>query len=350
MKHRIQTLSALALVLASYSAQAQKAVQEGEHFHFVNDKKEILSHLGTWDKAEGFASRSDLAKVEKEGRRYFLDTKGRTYLLAEKLEDIKAETQAVDLSKQLFNELPQELFQWTGLQILILQDCELTTISPKIAQLQNLEFFFAASNALQVLPDELFSLPKLRRLNLEKNQISQIPKSITAAKNLSYLNLWQNQVVQLPANIGELSELEALNLGSNRVQELPESISQLHKLERLYMDNNELRKLPESMSSMPKLRRIYLNGNDLEKIPDPGQWLNLELLWLNKNRLKTLPESIGNCIKLKELDLSNNLLKEVPESLQKLENLRELMLWQNQVRPEQVKALQMALPECNVEG
>jgi len=105
-------------------------------------------------------------------------------------------------------EIPKNLFKLKNLKELNMEFNKISSISPLIQELTELEILNLRNNYIKELPDELYTLKKLRVLNLYRNQI----------KTLS------------PA-IGQLTELEELSIGKNKISNFPEAeIKNLKKL------------------------------------------------------------------------------------------------------------------------
>jgi len=68
---------------------------------------------------------------------------------------------------------------------------------------------------------------------------------------------------------------------------------------------------------------------------------NLKELWLYENQIKTLPKNIGNLDNLEELYLWGNQIKTLPKNIGNLKKLRTLNLNDNQIKtiPENIRNL-----------
>ena len=96
---------------------------------------------------------------------------------------------------------------------------------------------------LTQIPDTVFELTHLQKLDLSDNQLTEIPKSISNLSNLTKLGLDDNQLMKIPESIGNLSNLTRLNLNYNQLTKIPESINNLSNLMRLNLNDNQLTKV-----------------------------------------------------------------------------------------------------------
>lgn len=126
-----------------------------------------------------------------------------------------------------------------------------------------------------------------------------------------------------------LSHLTKLSINTDVVTALPESIGNLSKLIDLEVINTRITSLPESFTNLSTLTRVILSFNNLLMLPENIDKLeNLKVLVVNNN-LTSLPESIGNLSQLSYLSVSHNDLSTIPESIGNLTQLRELIISHN---------------------
>src|SRR6266571_1147105 len=101
------------------------------------------------------------------------------------------------LSGLALTQLPPELWQFTSLQELYLDNNQLSQLPPEIGQLTNLQMLWLDENKLSQLPSELWQLINFQELSLNKNQLSQLPPEIGQITNLQNLRLDENKLSQL---------------------------------------------------------------------------------------------------------------------------------------------------------
>lgn len=216
---------------------------------------------------------------------------------------------------------------------------------------------------LRALPDELFGMATLQRLELHGNELRDVPDAIAELTRLDYLALHRNLLEGLPPRFVELAELRWLSLHCNRLaavptRELPPGLQRLSlhgnaiegaidgpggarnpsspsRLVVLSLFKNGIVALPPPSviaSGWTGLTRLGLQCNALAELPDEiGLLAALEDLWVFANRLTRLPETIGALRSLKTLFANDNLLARVPDSIGACTALRELYLANNRL-------------------
>ena len=77
------------------------------------------------------------------------------------------------------------------------------------------------------LPDELWDLPALEKLDLGGNKLASLPAGVGRLSSLKELSLFDCDVTDLPASLGEIPSLQVVNVVKNpRLEKLPPSIAQ----------------------------------------------------------------------------------------------------------------------------
>ncbi|MBL7828860.1 MAG: hypothetical protein JNJ57_19655 [Saprospiraceae bacterium] len=125
-------------------------------------------------------------------------------------------------------------------------------------------------NPLQ-LPDELFELSQLQTLIMSRNYFDKVPDAIGKLKGLKTLALEEAEFENLPESIGELSNLEFLNLSENpSLKSLPDSLGKLTQLNTLYLEEiPQLNDLPLSLKNLSNLTSIRIsNKSSVKNVPD----------------------------------------------------------------------------------
>ncbi|WP_089727137.1 COR domain-containing protein [Candidatus Thiosymbion oneisti] len=193
---------------------------------------------------------------------------------------------------------------------------------------------------LTELPESLFRLTWLERLDLSENRLTTVPASVSRLTQLRVLDLSGNRLTVLPESLSRLTRLEWLHLSWNRLTTLPESLSRLTRLEFLDLSENQLTTVPESLSRLTQLELLSLSRNRLTALPESLiQLTQLQALFLSGNRLTTLPESLSRLTQLELLHLSKNQLTALPASLGRLDKLEIFMAESNQFHPELAAAV-----------
>jgi len=169
---------------------------------------------------------------------------------------------------------------------------------------------------LTEVPDKLFELRQLKRLNLSNNQLREVPAALGELQELSELFLLGNQLRTVPASLGKLQKLWGLVLTHNELREVPVVLCQLGRLSHLILDNNQLREIPIELCHSQKLYQLGLSGNKLQEVPaEIGRLRQLSILELGYNQLRELPVALGGCKKLTRLFLHGNPSLGIPAEI-----------------------------------
>ncbi|XP_026148571.1 leucine-rich repeat-containing protein 30-like isoform X2 [Mastacembelus armatus] len=225
-----------------------------------------------------------------------------------------------------------------------------------------------ARRGMKEVPDELWELLELQKLNLSLNRLKVVPPQLALLSNLVVLNLWGNQLSSLPAEIGHLTRLRVLFAYRNKLTEVPEELGACTQLEVLSLANNQLCSLPASLSNLSRLRKLNLSHNHIAHVPSCiydmralvhshqakyGSWA-LECYWpscfpdipalftagylhqvflhLAWNCLENLAENIQALAELKILIVEGNSLHTLPKALCTLTRLELLNLDFNDIK------------------
>lgn len=242
-------------------------------------------------------------------------------------------------SNNLAGNIPDEIGNFTGLEVLNLYDNELSGPIPStIGNLSKLTNLFLRKNHLSdTIPEEIGNLTNLHFLRLCDNELTgPIPSRFGYLANLEYLLISNNQLSgSIPEEIGNLANLKEINLSNNELSgPVPETIGGLGKIKYLYLDHNQLNgSIPATIGDMKMLTNVRLGNNQFTgSIPAAlGNLENLESIELIFNQLTdTIPPEIGNLGKLRWLSLMNNQLTgSIPFQIGDLDSLRTLYLSDN---------------------
>ncbi|XP_021833183.1 probable LRR receptor-like serine/threonine-protein kinase At3g47570 [Prunus avium] len=215
------------------------------------------------------------------------------------------------------NEIPPQIGHLHRLQVLSLNRNSFSGPIPyKISDCSNLIFMnFGFNGLVGKIPSEFGSLPKLRSIVLEANNLTG----------------------EIPPSLGNLSSLEELAATQNNlVGSLPTSLGQLKKLTVLLFDINYLSgTIPPSIYNLSALNSFSVGMNKIQgRLPsDLGKTLpNLQIFDIAFNQFfGSLPLSLSNATSLWSLEVQfNNLTGQMPD-FQKLHNLEEFVIQQNQL-------------------
>ena len=115
--------------------------------------------------------------------------------------------------------------------------------------------FNLSNNHLKTLPPEVFSLPRLQQLLLSNNQLESLPDIqkiwshsendyIWPCYSLNKVMVDKNQLVLLPNFIFSLPKLSYLDVSNNHLRKLPFSMWTAPKLHTFICNNNEIETIP----------------------------------------------------------------------------------------------------------
>ncbi|KAI8811643.1 hypothetical protein BJ742DRAFT_769121 [Cladochytrium replicatum] len=182
----------------------------------------------------------------------------------------------------LGNNRIKEMYVPSTLQVVPLFDIRL--LSPaEISKWQQLRVLSLAGNNIERLPDALFALVKLERLNISddlgnlkqlksldfshNSSLSALPDSIGGLKKLLELNLSHCQALKcLPEGLGGLGDVELIDLsGCTALIELPAGFSQMLSVKTVSLKGcTQFAKVPSDLLKYTtKLVLIDLTGTIL---------------------------------------------------------------------------------------
>lgn len=162
----------------------------------------------------------------------------------------------LDLSAQWYfektsklTELPESLGQLTQLQALDLSNNQLTTLPDSLGQLTKLQSLNLSHNPLSSLPGFIGRLQRLEVLDLGCNTRRQEGISLDSDDSPSSYAIYdevRERIGSLPEELFDLSNLRRLDLSGNTLTAIPSGISKLISLELLDLFGNHLTTLPLS--------------------------------------------------------------------------------------------------------
>ena len=140
----------------------------------------------------------------------------------------------------------------------------MTQLLPEIGNLTELQVLTINDGELSTVPIEIFNCTKLKRLELKNNRLSSIPEGLSRLTGLTELDLRNNELEQLPLDIGKLASITKIQLWGNNLILLPSEIGNLSTLRELYLNHNRLTKLPDTITKL-KLTYLDISFNYLQK-------------------------------------------------------------------------------------
>ncbi|HAS47429.1 MAG TPA: hypothetical protein DCS93_43530 [Microscillaceae bacterium] len=285
-------------------------------------------------------------RAEKNGQRYLVFLSGEEYTLANTIEELMPNTEAVAFySNPVFNDF-SALSKYRQIKVLILDYCGLDHIPYNLGSLKSIEKVSLAGNNITSFPSFIFQLKKVKELSLSENPIQSIPEkvlnlnaleslwldhcligqtnydnkpvkdsispiSLSSLQSLSSISICSSGLKEIPDFITSVPYLKTLKLSSNQINDTTAyKLSLIKGLETLDLAGNEISTLPDKLY---KLKKLNLSHNQLTKVTNAiSSLLVLEYLNLSNNQITHISNDIKNLVRLKKIDISNNLLTNFP--------------------------------------
>jgi Leucine-rich repeat (LRR) protein len=193
--------------------------------------------------------------------------------------------------------IPSELYCLSNLTHLNLSFNQITYISNQINKLTQLQYLNLSSNQLTQIPDDISSLLHLSGLLIDNNKLNQFPSQLPP--NLVWLSFDQNSITSISfTTLFSLTRLKSLNLSKNQITILPTQIGLLTSLHYLGLENNKLSFIPSDLVSEQSTQILSLS---LKHIYDFSQLLFCFVFVLEF----TLKSELVVCV-LRQFDIRSN--------------------------------------------
>lgn len=187
-------------------------------------------------------------------------------------------------------------------------------------------------------------------LYLSHRSLSTIPDEVFTLKNLVRLDLGWNNLKEISPRIGELTKLEELWLNRNPITSLPVELESCSKLKILDIRNTKLRRLPNEIGRLNNLHEIDLRDTQLKHkqmdvFTEGGTY---KLLAHLKNRDQRKQLKIKMCNRMREgiyrgvwdspggRDIVTTLVKDVIRTFDSLEEISSLIRNLERLFPEDI--------------
>jgi Leucine-rich repeat (LRR) protein len=150
---------------------------------------------------------------------------------------------------------------------------------PHIDKLVNLTDIDLSYNDLSRIPESVYLVESLTRVNMRHNCIKELSSLIDTWHNLVTLDLSHNMITALHPNICKCSKLKRLFLSDNRLnfEGIPAGIGKLSNLVHFVAARNKLECVPEGLCHCYSLKSLVLTSNCLLTLPEAIHFLKLEV-------------------------------------------------------------------------
>jgi internalin A len=204
----------------------------------------------------------------------------------------------------------------------------------------------AMYNALSALPDALFTLTRLERIDLAFNRLRGVPASLANLPALTSLDLSDNNLGADGAQLlKRLAALTSLDLSNNSIgNEGAGALEGLVNLTKLDLSGNSIEaEGAQALKGLIKLTALNLNGNYIgpEGAKELKNLVGLTSLDLSSNEIGAVgTQALKKLLNLNSLNLSwNEIGVEGMQPLKDLVNLTALDLCNNNIGPKGAQVL-----------
>ncbi|EPR79018.1 Leucine rich repeat protein [Spraguea lophii 42_110] len=286
----------------------------------------------------------DLEGNEYFGRSPFLNRNASEFVF--NISKLKDSLISLNLKKTCVNEMYLE-FNLSKLEYLDISSNNLMNIPSSLRNCSNLQSFIACDNKFNFIPIFLFSLPKLKILQMR----------------------WCNIIQPLRLNPNDFPVLEKLSLPGNSFISLDIKCFTSPNLSIFHLAGRSIQKINLKELNIPNIKILIINENLNQIEGDFGNYKNLENLTLTVSKLCIIYKKLFGLINLKQLlliakkkdivmfkyilnslesskqlnfiTLSNCSLNEIPEVLFSLEMLEVIQLPNNNIKtiPDEISHL-----------
>ena len=242
--------------------------------------------------------------------------------------------ESLSLTRNEMKTIPWTLYTLKKLKYLNLSFNEITELSPGMGKQRHLEMLNLMGNDLLEIPYSLFNCKKMKTLDVSLNKrLSRIPDEIGKMSELEAFGAWECNLQALPNALSNCLQLRSIVADKNQIKDLQLDFSKLSKLEKLSFSENQINHFSNSLFTLPKLRRLNLSWNRISALPKYiGRMEELKDLMLYGNHIRKLPIDIGKLKSLVYLNVGSNRIESLPESITHLEQLQSLSIGSNMLR------------------
>uniref|UniRef100_A0A2N9ITF1 ADP-ribosyl cyclase/cyclic ADP-ribose hydrolase n=1 Tax=Fagus sylvatica TaxID=28930 RepID=A0A2N9ITF1_FAGSY len=243
-----------------------------------------------------------------------------------------------------------------SLTFLKLEDCKNLKSLPNKFEMESLEILILSGcSKIKKIPEFGGNMERVCKLYLDGTAITKLPTSIERLTGLASLSLRDcKSLVCLPSTIFNIKFLKDVDIsGCSKLDRLPENLGNAESVEELNLSGTAIRQVPYSIGLLKNLKMLSFRGCKqlssseskswyyellpfiaMPRSPDPLDLLlsslssacSLTKLDLSDCNLKAIPNDIGCLFPLQHLNLSGNDFVCLPESINRLSNLKWMVL------------------------
>lgn len=289
----------------------------------------------------------------------------------------KLKSKELNLGHCNLTEWPQEIFEMTWLEVLIMGDNTTWDAENKTLIEKRENISYENQNYLDHIPDEIKSLKNLKVFSIGGDYAKYYPikfigglrelknlevldlsfcrfesmKEFSSMLNLHYLDLSDNLISSTEV-YGVFRNLKTLKLANNKISEIKhfdgytslleidlsknsinkiENIEFLKEVKSFKLSHNQITKIEGFNNKIQpeSIEFLDLSWNKIEKIEGLEKLINLKILWLRNNNITAINGLDQNKL-LEILDISENQILEIPK-LTYLKQLKKLSLRKNNI-------------------
>jgi len=257
----------------------------------------------------------------------------------------------LDLSNQELKRFPEQIYELYNLQVLILDENQISDINLVPDKLNNLSYLSLKNNKLIEFGIPQKCLYGLKELYLDFNQLIEFPEINNEDIELNTLSLTNNYIAHLPIEDLSLSRLVHFNLDSNPLKNAEIAFSYSPILERLSMYQTNLVTLPENIT-YNRLVKLVISDNPVVFNSNMSKvFPNLEYLDVSYTNLYSSDSFLPLCMmkSIKYLSVDDCKIKSLPPEIAHLKKLREVSLIRNNLSTFPTEFYSMKLKLINLE-
>ena len=225
-----------------------------------------------------------------------------------------SKTNHITLDGNEWHEIPYELVQLVNLTNLYIINTNITKIPKWINEL-SLTSLSITKNNFNEIPQEIFTMHSLKKLDMSHNNITKIPTEIKKLTNIRQLWLTHNKIKILPKEITDLTNLSQLRCRSNEIMDVYEGIYHM-KIVELFLSNNNIKSIPLTIvDNKQNMFFMYSFYNNPLQFTDKHKkiFIHNNLCWTHKcitlcnNNIINFIKCTNNSISYKERIINSRL-------------------------------------------